>query len=600
MDINSAKDLVATVRSLHLVAPAHLEKLTALSQVSDARTWATQSVSQGILTPLQANQLIQGRAQELILGPYVLIERIGAGGMGEVYKARNWKMGRVVALKVIRKDQLQSETAVGRFYREIRAASQLSHPNVVTAFDAGQQGGTHYFAMEYVDASDLSRRVKQEGPLPVAQACEFMRQAALGLQHAHQRGMVHRDIKPSNLLVARNEAGEGVVKILDMGLARMATQDDSVGTLTQEGSVLGTLDYLSPEQALNAHQADIRSDIYSLGCTFYFLLAGQPPFPGGTATEKLLKHRFEEPVPVEQVRRGVPVQVAAVVRKMMAKEPADRFQTPAEVAAILAGGPERIPALDAGSTVVLGRRRGLSRVSRRLVGIAAALALLLGIGMVAGLLFRNSSGAVPPSAGEAPRRELPTELQYVKKDTREGTILATLQANRLAALQGKWYVLGALDGTGVDMAHPVEKKIELQQTYPGSGGKPVGWKEYNPFPLGKTVRISDLVPNQERRSLCYLYHEFTVDGPIDVLLAVGSDGSNAVWHNDKQVYKEPVHSYLTPERIKVVTIACKPGRNTLLIKLWSAFADARVYVCPQWPAKLREQFEARLNRDFPQ
>jgi eukaryotic-like serine/threonine-protein kinase len=350
--MRSAKDLVAAIRTLHLVAPTQLEKLVALSQVSDERTFAHETVHQGILTPLQANQLLQGRGQELVLGPYVLIERVGAGGMGEVYKAKNWKMGRIVALKVIRKDQLQNETAVGRFHREIRAVSQLSHPNIVIAFDAGQEGNTHYFAMEYVDGIDLSQKIKKEGALAVADACEFIRQAALGLQHAHERGMVHRDIKPSNLLVARGKGGESVIKILDMGLARMVQTDDSVGTLTQEGSVLGTLDYLSPEQALNAHLADIRSDLYSLGCTFYFLLTGQPPFPGGTATEKLLKHRFDEPVPVDRLRRDVPVLVAAIVHKMMAKEPAQRFQTPAEVAALLAGGPQHIPTFDLSSTTL--------------------------------------------------------------------------------------------------------------------------------------------------------------------------------------------------------------------------------------------------------
>jgi len=597
MRITSAADLVATVRSLHLVAPAHLDKLTALSRTVDARTWAAESVSQGILTPLQANQLMQGRGQELLLGPYVLIERLGAGGMGEVYKAKNWKMGRIVALKVIRKDQLQSETAVGRFYREIRAASQLSHPNIVTAFDAGQEGGIHYFAMEYVEAIDLSRRVKQDGPLPIAQACELIRQAALGLQHAHQRGMVHRDIKPSNLLVARGDGGAAVVKILDMGLARMAAHDDSVGTLTQEGSVLGTLDYLSPEQALNAHKADIRADIYSLGCTFYFLLAGQSPFPGGNATEKLLKHRFEEPVPVEHVRRDVPVPVAAVVRKMMAKEPGDRFQTPAEIAGLLAGGPERIGALG-----TMGQRRtpGANRLGRRLLGVAGALVLLLGIGMVAGMLFRQSSSAVPPSAGVAQRSEPMIDLQYVKKDTREGTILATLQANRLLTLQGKWHAIGPLEGTGLDMALPLEKKVDLQQTYPGLGGKPVGWKECNPFPLGKLVSLSEFIPNHERRSISYLHHDFTVEVPSDVLLALGSDAGTAVWHNDKQIHKETTAAAFAPERVKVMTVPCKPGRNTLLVKIWSAFPGSKVYVCPQWPAKLRERFDAQLNRDFPQ
>jgi WD40 repeat protein/tRNA A-37 threonylcarbamoyl transferase component Bud32 len=288
------------------------------------------------LTPYQVNQLLQSKGDKLVLGPYVILERLGEGGMGQVYKARHRLMDRVVALKVIRQDRLADSAAAGRFLREIKAAAQLSHPNIVTAYDATQVGDTLVFAMEFVDGPDLARLVKQGGALPVEQACEYVRQAAAGLAHAHDRGLVHRDIKPSNLLVSFRE---GTVKVLDMGLARLRQslrEDDQTGGLTQPETVMGTPDYIAPEQALNAHNVDIRADLYSLGGSLYYLLTGQVPFPGGSSTEKLLKRQLEDPVSLERLRPEVPAGLSAVVRKMMARRPEDRYQTPDDVARELA------------------------------------------------------------------------------------------------------------------------------------------------------------------------------------------------------------------------------------------------------------------------
>ena len=239
-----------------------------------------------------------------------------------------------MALKLIRKERIDNPDAVRRFQREIRAAAQLDHPNIVRALDANEVGGTHLLVMEYVQGTDLAKLVKKDGPLPVDKACDYCRQAAVGLQHACERGLVHRDIKPHNLLLTP----AGVVKILDMGLARLdrRADDEASSTMTQEGAVMGTLDYIAPEQAMDSHDVDVRADLYSLGCTLYFLLTGKVPFPGGEALQKLLKHRLDEPVPVEQLRRDVPPGVAAVVRRLMAKRPEDRYQTPAEAAAALA------------------------------------------------------------------------------------------------------------------------------------------------------------------------------------------------------------------------------------------------------------------------
>jgi serine/threonine-protein kinase len=285
--------------------------------------------------------LYRGRTDGFTLGQYRILDRIGRGGMGRVFKAEHQTMNRVVALKVLAPDLMKTERARVLFQREVRATAKLVHPNIVTAYDANQSGDRHYLVMEYVDGPNLHELVKERGPLPVGQACEFIRQAALGLQFAHGLGMVHRDIKPANLLVHRGPGLQCVVKVLDFGLARLhepAPQaeagQDSVPAIEQQ--VMGTPDYLSPEQGRNLHRVDIRSDLYSLGCTFYYLLTADVPFPGGTTLEKLVRHGSEQPRPVTELRPEVPLAVAALVARLMAKRPEDRFQTPAELAAVLA------------------------------------------------------------------------------------------------------------------------------------------------------------------------------------------------------------------------------------------------------------------------
>jgi tRNA A-37 threonylcarbamoyl transferase component Bud32 len=339
MPIGTFTDLVDALRSGRLLEPAQLQELPSLrASFPDPRALARELVRRGWLTPYQVNALFQGRGQELLLGSYVLLDKLGEGGMGQVFKAHNWKLGQVVALKLIRKERLTSADAVRRFHREIRAAAQLNHPNVVHAYDADEIGGTHLLVMEYAEGTDFARMVRERGPLPVAEACEYVRQAALGLQHVYERGLVHRDIKPSNLLVSR----QGTVKILDLGLALLTGSEEDRGAsaaLTREGMLMGTADYMAPEQAQESHAVDVRADLYSLGCTLYFLLAGRPPFPTGTPIQKLTKHQVEEPAPLEQLRPDVPPGLAAVVRKALAKRPGDRYQTPAELAAALAALP---------------------------------------------------------------------------------------------------------------------------------------------------------------------------------------------------------------------------------------------------------------------
>ena len=269
---------------------------------------------------------------ELIDNPdYEIVRELGRGGMGVVYLVYNRLMGRHEAIKVIGRQLMEKQVVLDRFLREVRSVARLRHPNVVAAYSATRMGDSIVYAMEYVDGLDLARLVKSKGPLPVTHACYFTHQVALGLQHAHEQGIVHRDIKPGNLILSRT--GERpIVKILDFGLNKATTDGEPDHSLTREGQMLGTPDYIAPEQTLDAQSVDIRADIYSLGCTLYYLLSGRPPFRGGTLYEVLNAHHSAEATALYLVRPEVPIELAGVVAKMMAKQATQRYQIPAEVA----------------------------------------------------------------------------------------------------------------------------------------------------------------------------------------------------------------------------------------------------------------------------
>ncbi|HEX4607604.1 MAG TPA: protein kinase, partial [Urbifossiella sp.] len=265
---------------------------------------------------------------------YEVVRELGRGGMGVVYLARNRLMDRPEVLKVMNRDLVTRPGAAERFLRELRSAARLAHPNVVRAYSAAQFGDTLMFAMEYVEGDDLAGLVAARGPLPVVNACYYTQQAAAGLQHAYEADMVHRDIKPANLILARS-GRKHTAKILDFGLAKVRGEDAGDANLTGAGAMMGTPTYMAPEQWRDAALADIRADIYSLGCTLYFLLTGRPPFEG-TWQSLLFKHQQEEPEPLTKVRPDVPVALADVARRMMAKDPAARYQVPADVVKALA------------------------------------------------------------------------------------------------------------------------------------------------------------------------------------------------------------------------------------------------------------------------
>lgn len=327
-----------TLCESRLINPGELEAF--LLQQGDACAEDTNALIQallerGLLNKYQVGRLLGGQTFGLVLGNYRIVDVLGTGGMGVVYRAEHIHMKRVVALKVLAGDDERNSVFLQRFYSEMQALAVLRHPNIVLAFDAGEIDVPHapnkvlrYLVMEHVVGKDLEQLVQELGPLPIAEACEYVRQVAEGLRHAHEHGLVHRDIKPSNLLVTP----EGQIKILDFGLARLCRR-----RCTEAYAMLGTVDYMSPEQARDARTADIRSDIFGLGGTFYWMLTGKKPFPGDERpmVEELMARQFETPVPIRRHRPDIPLELEAIVCQMMAQDPNDRYATPLAVISAL-------------------------------------------------------------------------------------------------------------------------------------------------------------------------------------------------------------------------------------------------------------------------
>jgi serine/threonine protein kinase len=308
-------------------------KVSQESRTQDAGDFARELVRQNTLTQFQARALYQGKPKGLVLGNYILLDKIGAGGMGMVFKAQHRRMKRLVAVKVLPHAAVKDPSIVKRFKREVEAAAKLTHPNIVAAYDADEFNGTHFLVMEFVDGVDLAKYVKVHGPLPVDKALDYVLQVARGLEHAHAQGIVHRDIKPANLLLDKQNA----IKILDMGLARIQEAAkplvpiDEEAALTDLGNLMGTVDFMSPEQALDSRQADHLSDLYSLAGTLHFLLTGKPMFGGETMMARIMAHR-ETPVPsLRAVRKDVPPQVDMIFQRLAAKKKESRYPSASEL-----------------------------------------------------------------------------------------------------------------------------------------------------------------------------------------------------------------------------------------------------------------------------
>jgi WD40 repeat protein/serine/threonine protein kinase len=526
------------------------------------------------LTAYQAGQLLLGRGTDLVVGSYLLLERLGEGGTGQVFKARHLQTGQIAAVKVIRMELLADLEVVTRFRREVRVLRELRHPNIVGAYDTDDAGSALLLAMEYVEGTDLSKLVKQHGPLPVATACDYIRQAAIGLQYAHEKGLVHRDIKPSNLLVSlvpgplSLEAHKGpgttdngqIVKILDLGLARLRRSLDGdathtlaesslAATMTPIGCVMmGTPDYMAPEQALDFHRADIRSDIYSLGCTFYFLLAGRPPFIAANLAAKLLQHQQGEPTPLNRVRPEVSPGVAALVHRMLAKDPRQRPQTPADVVTALEKPDARPPRT--------GWRRWSTVVAR-----TAAAAALLGLGW---LLF-----AGPRTSAE-------------KNEPPDSTV-----PDSSAAQQALQALRGRAAEPDVDRASLRRELIAFRSRFPGSpeAVEAADLLARLPSPLDqldpKAIPLDERLPNQPAQLVAILgrrhfRHRGTVEAavfsPDGRLLATSGSNDGVVHLWDTATWQERA-AFRAPAA-QVPSLAWSPDGKTLAagfettLRLW--------------------------------
>jgi len=308
------------------------------------RRLARQAVQQNFLTLWQAQQLLAGRTSGFRVDRYLLLELIGQGGMGRVYLARDTRLNRLVALKILAPERMNNSRAVERFKREARVGAQLQHENLVRIYDFGQANGRFFLVMEYIEGKTIGALITAQGPMPAPTAARLTWQIALGLEHAHRKGLIHRDVNPYNVLVTH----EGVAKLADLGLAIDLAEDERV---TREGATVGTFDYVAPEQARHSHAADIRSDIYSLGCTLYHMIAGQVPFPSPSLPEKLFAHQALEPTPLNQLIPDIPVGFVEIVQRMMRKLPDERYATPLQVAQALEPFIEEYPRVRDGEPI---------------------------------------------------------------------------------------------------------------------------------------------------------------------------------------------------------------------------------------------------------
>ncbi len=321
--MSTAANFAQLVRQSQLVEEDALSTALATALAATPATSATdlarQLIRAGHLTSWQAEKLLAGKHKGFFLGKYKLLQPLGAGGMSVVYLAQHQLLGQRRAIKVLPKSKVSDSSYLQRFYREAQAAARLNHPNIVRTFDIDHQADQHYMVMEFIEGEDLASIVKREGALPYPVAVDYLQQATRALQHAHAAGMVHRDVKPGNLL----RTPQGQIKLLDLGLAKFSDQGSDL-TLTHDETLMGTADFLSPEQALHSHLVDHRADLYSLGATFYFFIAGHPPFPEGTVAQRLIRHQSVEPPSLVSLQPACPPFLSELCQWMMKKQPSDR------------------------------------------------------------------------------------------------------------------------------------------------------------------------------------------------------------------------------------------------------------------------------------
>jgi serine/threonine protein kinase len=626
MSVDSSANLVNALHSTQLLAPAQLDAVIKdlHRRFPDAKSLARALIEREWLTPYQVNLLLQGSGDKLVLGPYIIVERLGDNALGQVYKARHHLMNRLVTLTIVREELLSQPKAVEQFYQEIQAASQLSDPYIVHAYDAGPIGQTHFFAQEFVEGIDLEKLVQQSGRLPAGTAALFIRQAAKGLQHAYERGLLHHDLRPANLLVAKahgpstsvttktplpssSKLNAATIKIYNMGLTLLQPK-------TRKGQAAGAedaLDYMAPEQGAQGNRVtDIRSNLYSLGCIFYYLLAGRAPFAGSSSSVKLSQHQKEQPKPLESLRNDVPAQISTVVHSLLAKRPEDRIQTPAELLTALAPANLSRTASDTmssdGATTstwpALSGAQALLGGKRWLWLIGGGVAVLLLFILLVALLVRSLAGKAEQTKANAGFVPAPAPIlpRYTKKATREETILATLRDSGYPSLEGKWYSIGPFDHKdkkGFDTAFPPESEIDLNKTYTGKENLPLKWKEVPNFRPGEVRDLKPLSEKYQEWAVIYLYHEIEAPQQASMEVSLGSDDTLTVWLNGKVLIANNVYRVAAPDQ-DFTTLHLQPGKNQLLAKICQGTGDWKFYIFPRWPESLKTAFQTSLQRDF--
>jgi serine/threonine-protein kinase len=635
--VETVASLVDALGQSRLLSPGQLQELTPAYQArfSHPKGLAKDLIDRGWLTPYQVNQLFQGRGSELTLGPYVLLERLGDGAMGPVFKARHQHMKRAVAINVVRDDLLLQTGVAERFFNEIQAASRLADPHIIHAYDAGLADQTHYFVTEFVGGIDLEQLVQESGPLSIELTCEYLRQTLVGLQHAFEHHLRHHDLTPGNLIVTQkaglSDSGEqpklgspapsggGFIKIRNLGLSSLQSiskvKTGSSSQVVLAGEMPGSPDYLAPETFDAKIKKDVRASLYSLGCTFYYALTGQVPFPGGGVLKKATCHRQEQPEPVTRFRPEVPPELVALLDRLMAKRPEERFHTPADVLDALAQAPhvpvavnpaavnpapEPAPEVAEEDNLLARRRERQARDRRRLVRITlvGGGVLLLCVGLLIYLWIELSKPVRIP--GPPPKGPPPSaSLVYVRKPTRQETILATLAKNGYPTLQGKWYYIGPFDnpgGKGFGTPYPPETEIDLQKTYPGKGGLTAAWKEFPNFRVGTIVDLA-LFPNNNDQAAVYLHHEIEATKAVALPVSLGSDDTLTVWLNGKQLLANNVQRGAAPDQDHV-TLELVPGKNRFLAKICNGTGPWAFYIFPLFPPELQEPFGDGLKQDF--
>ncbi len=406
----SVTELLELLRQSGAVRAESLTGLSESALPADVNRAATALVTQGIVTRFQAQQLLAGRHKGFRVGPYAIQDLLGRGGMGAVYLGEHLELRRKVAIKVLMPGKNDDQKlAIERFQREARAVAALDHPNIVRLFDVSRKGETPYLVMEYVQGETLQAILDRDGPFPYMIATDYIAQAAAGLQHAHEKGIIHRDIKPGNLI----RESSGVIRILDMGLARSSSSADQLTEQLDSGAVVGTADFIAPEQGLS-QAVDIRADIYSLGASFFALVIGKPPFAGNT-TQKLLQHQLKNPPSLDSLNATCPRELSVIVAKMLAKKPEERYQSPAEVIEALA------PWLENNSRILA----GLSRINLGRSGTLSS--ALSGIGLGGSSRGVSALAEPEPSSSEAAvatHETLALSTSATRKDSRRSRTVA--------------------------------------------------------------------------------------------------------------------------------------------------------------------------------